>query len=126
MSKTYVSYSYSSSTGCLGSLRYGNYSGITQCINSVRKYPATERNNIVIGAAIFATIGAGLLPAALVNAMPGIVGYLFSAPIAIGCIVVVVMNLIIPAKASDRTEQENELIKLRKERKAQMAKSASE
>lgn len=90
-------------------------------INSVRKYPATERNNIVIGAAIFATIGTGLLPAALVNSMPGIVGYLFSAPIAIGCIVVVVMNLILPAKASDRTAQENELIKLRKERKAQKA-----
>lgn len=90
-------------------------------INSVRKYPASERNNIVIGTAVFATIGAGLLPVVLVNAMPGIVGYLFAAPIAIGCIVVIAMNLIVPAKDSDRTPEEVELRKLRAEQKANKA-----
>lgn len=87
-------------------------------INSVRKYPATERNNLVIGLALFATIGAGLLPATLTDAMPSILGYILAAPIAVGAVVAILMNVILPAKDSDRSPDEIETRKLAAEKKA--------
>ncbi|AKL93937.1 xanthine/uracil permease [Clostridium aceticum] len=70
--------------------------------NSIKNYPITERNNLVVGISVLATIGAGLLPAAVTNAMPGIIGYLFQASIAIGCITAVVANLVLPENTEDR------------------------
>jgi len=87
-------------------------------INSVRKYPASERNNLVIGLALFATIGAGLLPSALTSAMPPILGYIIGAPIAVGAVVAILMNVILPAKDSDRSPDEIETRKLAAEKKA--------
>lgn len=70
--------------------------------NSIHKYPTTERNNLVVGMAIFMTVGAGLLPMSIVGAMPGIISYLFQAAIAIGVITAVAANLLLPAKAEDK------------------------
>lgn len=74
--------------------------------NSIHKYPTTERNNLVVGLSIFATIGAGLLPMAIVGAMPGIISYIFQAAIAVGVITAVLLNLLIPAKVEDKISVE--------------------
>ncbi|MPW24707.1 xanthine permease [Alkalibaculum sp. M08DMB] len=73
-------------------------------INSIKRYPTTERNNLVVGIAILATIGTGLLPMTIVGVMPGIISYLFQAAIAIGCIAAIVANLVIPEQADDKVQ----------------------
>lgn len=71
-------------------------------INSIRKFPTTERNNLVVGIPILATIGTTLLPMPLVLAMPGIISYLFQAAIAIGVITAIVCNLVLRQKPEDK------------------------
>jgi NCS2 family nucleobase:cation symporter-2 len=75
--------------------------------NSIRRYPTTERNSLVVGIAILATIGTGLLPMAITGSMPGIVSYLFQAAIAIGCIAAIVANLVLPEKKEDLVVETN-------------------
>lgn len=72
--------------------------------SSIRKYPTTERNNLIVGVSILLTVGAGLLPMSMVGAMPGIVSYLFQAPIAIGVITAIILNLALPAKPEDQPQ----------------------
>lgn len=73
-------------------------------LNSIRKYPTTERNNLVVGIPILATIGTSLLPAAITGMMPGIISYLFQAAIAIGVIAAIVVNLVLREKEEDRIQ----------------------
>lgn len=71
-------------------------------LQSVQSYPLTERNNLIIGVSILATIGASLLPAPLVQSLPPLVSYLLGSAIIVGALTAIFMNLILPAKAEDQ------------------------
>lgn len=68
---------------------------------SIRSYPLTERNNLVLGIPILITIGVSLLPAALVQSMPPLLSYLFGSAICVGALTAIIVNLIVPAKKED-------------------------
>ena len=72
--------------------------------SSIQRYPKSERNNLVVGISILATIGAGLIPMDIVMGMPGLVSYMFQAPIAVGVTVAIVANLVIRAKDEDKIQ----------------------
>lgn len=69
---------------------------------SIRNYPQTERNNLILGISILATIGASLLPPQLVQGMPPLLSYLFGSSIVVGAITAIVTNLILPEKDVDK------------------------
>ncbi len=69
---------------------------------SIRNYPQTERNNLILGVSILATIGASLLPPPLVQGMPALLSYLFGSSICVGAITAIVLNLILREKESDK------------------------
>ena len=69
---------------------------------SIRNYPLSERNNLVLGITILATIGSSLLPPALVQSMPPLLSYLFGSAICVGAFTAIIVNLIMPAKAIDQ------------------------
>lgn len=71
-------------------------------LQSIRSYPLTERNNLIVGVAILTTIGASLLPAALVQSLPPLLSYLLGSAIIVGALTAIIMNLILPAKDGDQ------------------------
>ncbi|UWG99112.1 purine/pyrimidine permease [Dehalobacter sp. DCM] len=75
---------------------------VTSGLASIRSYPFTERNTLVIGTSILVTIGVSVLPPALVQSMPSLLSYLFGSAICIGALTAIIMNLILPEKASDK------------------------
>ena len=74
---------------------------------SIRNYALTERNILVIGTTVLATIGATVLPPPLVQSMPPLLSYLFSSSICIGALTAIIMNLILPAKTADHAPVAN-------------------
>ena len=74
---------------------------------SIRNYPQTERNNLILGISILATIGASLLPPQLVQGMPPLLSYLFGSSIVVGAITAIVSNLILPEKETDKVVAKN-------------------
>lgn len=68
---------------------------------SIRVYPLSERNNLVVGVSILATIGASLLPPQLVNSLPSLISYVLGSAIIVGALTAIILNLIIPAKEED-------------------------
>jgi NCS2 family nucleobase:cation symporter-2 len=69
---------------------------------SIRNYPQTERNNLILGISVLITIGTGLLPPALVQSMPPLLSYLFGSAICVGAITAIVLNLLLPEKEVDK------------------------
>jgi len=69
---------------------------------SLRAYPLTERNYLLVGVSILTTIGAGLIPMPLIMSMPPVIGYLLSSTVSIGALTAIIMNQILREKAEDR------------------------
>jgi uracil-xanthine permease len=69
---------------------------------SIRNYSLTERNTLVIGITVLATIGTTVLPAPLVQSMNPLLSYLFSSSICVGALTAIIMNLILPATEADQ------------------------
>lgn len=69
---------------------------------SIRSYPQTERNNLIVGISILATIGVSILPPPLVQSMPALLSYLFGSAICIGALTAIILNLILKEKEADR------------------------
>lgn len=74
--------------------------------SSLRSYPLTERNYIVIGTSILTTVGAGLLPMPLIMTLPPLLGYILSSTICVGALTAIIMNLILREKPEDRPADE--------------------
>lgn len=74
---------------------------------SIRNYPQSERNNLILGISILATIGASLLPPQLVQGMPPLLSYLFGSSIVVGAITAIVSNIILPEKEADKVVAKN-------------------
>nr|WP_320130925.1 solute carrier family 23 protein [uncultured Holophaga sp.] len=74
---------------------------------SLKDYPMTERNYLVIGVSILTTIGAGLLPMPLIMSLPPLLGYMLSSTICVGALTAIIMNKILPEKAEDRPVSAN-------------------
>ncbi|MGD9211044.1 MAG: solute carrier family 23 protein [Desulfobacteraceae bacterium] len=70
-------------------------------LSSISSYPYSERNNMVFGISILATIGTGLLPQPIVQSMPPLLSYLFGSAICVGALTAIIANLLIPAKKAD-------------------------
>lgn len=68
---------------------------------SIRVYPFSERNNLVVGVSILTTIGASLLPPQLVNSLPSLISYVLGSAIIVGALTAIILNLIIPEKEED-------------------------
>ncbi|NTW73097.1 MAG: hypothetical protein HGA49_12770 [Eubacteriaceae bacterium] len=63
---------------------------------SIREYPLNDRNSLVIGIPVLATIGTSMMPAALIQSMPTLISYLFGSAICVGALVAIIVNLCIP------------------------------
>ena len=70
--------------------------------SSLRSYPLTERNYLVIGISILTTIGSGLLPMPLIMSLPPLLGYMLSSTICVGALTAIFMNLVLREKPEDR------------------------
>ncbi|SHI79887.1 uracil-xanthine permease family protein [Parasporobacterium paucivorans] len=90
-------------------------------ITSIKKYPSTERNNLIVGISVMMTIGVGLLPAAMVGAMPGVLSYFFQAPIAIGSITAIILNLVLRARPEDQAPEPEKVTEVQPEEVVQAA-----
>lgn len=89
-----------------GSVIWGIYGLISIAIlmsglSSISSHPYSERNNLVFGISVLTTIGASLLPPAIVQSMPSLFSYLFGSAICVGALTAIIANLIIPAKQVD-------------------------
>jgi NCS2 family nucleobase:cation symporter-2 len=89
-----------------GSVIWGIYGYICIAImlsglSSIKRYPFTERNNLVLGTAVLTTIGASVLPASIVQSMPPLLSYLFGSAICVGALTAIFMNLLIRQKPED-------------------------
>lgn len=69
---------------------------LTSGLQAIRPYDFSDRNTFVVGIPVLAAIGTSLLPPALVNSMPDLLGYLCSSAIAVGAITAVLFNALIP------------------------------
>jgi len=69
---------------------------LTSGLRSIHKFPLTERNILIIGIPIALTLLTGMIPQAIVGAMPMFLSYLFSSSICIGAIAAIVINLVLP------------------------------
>ncbi len=90
-----------------GSVIWGIYAIIAMAVlmsglSSIAQYPYTERNNMVFGISILATVGAGLLPMPLIQSMPPLIGYLMGSSICVGAIVAIIVNKVFPETEADR------------------------
>ncbi|WP_005031419.1 uracil-xanthine permease family protein [Holophaga foetida] len=74
-------------------------------LSSLRAYPLTERNYLVIGTSILTTIGAGLIPMPLIMSLPPLLGYMLSSTICVGALTAVIMNKVLREKAEDRAAE---------------------
>lgn len=63
---------------------------------SIRQYPLNDRNSMVIGLSVLATIGASLMPPTVVAKMPLLISYLFGSAICVGAVTAIIVNLILP------------------------------
>ncbi|MHB8076423.1 uracil-xanthine permease family protein [Desulfosporosinus fructosivorans] len=63
---------------------------------SISHFKFSERNYMIIGISVLATIGASLMPPAVVAKMPLLISYLFGSSIAVGAVVAVIINLLLP------------------------------
>ena len=63
---------------------------------SIQKYPLHDHNAMVVGLSVLATIGASLLPPAVVAGMPQIFGYIMGAPIVVGALSAIILNIVLP------------------------------
>ena len=69
---------------------------LTSGLQAIRPYDFSDRNTFVVGIPVLAAIGTSLLPPALVNSMPDLLGYLCSSAIAVGAITAVLFNALLP------------------------------
>jgi uracil-xanthine permease len=65
-------------------------------LRSIHHLELNDRNILIIGIPVFITVCVSLLPQELVNSMPTLLRFLFSSSIAVGALVAVIVNLIVP------------------------------
>lgn len=88
-----------------GSVIWGIYGIISIAImlsgmSCVGKYLSSERNGMVFGISILATVGTSLLPPAIVHSLPPILAYLLGSSICIGALTAIVVNLLFKKRES--------------------------
>jgi uracil-xanthine permease len=67
-------------------------------LRSMRHIELSDRNILIIGVPVFITVCVSLLPQKMVDSMPTLLSFLFSSSIAVGALVAVIVNLIIPGE----------------------------
>lgn len=65
-------------------------------LQAIRPYELDDRNTFVVGIPVLAAIGTSLFPPAFVAGLPSLLGYFFSSAIAVGAVVAVVVNAVLP------------------------------
>lgn len=65
---------------------------------SMHHIELSDRNVLIIGIPVFITVCVSLLPQDIVDSMPTLLSFLFSSSIAVGALVAVIVNLVIPGK----------------------------
>ncbi len=67
-------------------------------LRSMHHMELSDRNILIIGVPVFITVCVSLLPQEIVNSMPTLLSFLFSSSIAVGALVAVIVNLVIPGE----------------------------
>lgn len=67
---------------------------------SIRSYPLDDRNSMVIGLSIAASIGCSIMPSAFIAMMPLLMQYIFGSAIVVGALAAIILNLVLPKSVS--------------------------
>mgnify|MGYP001254007895 FL=1 len=69
----------------------------------IKQIKLNERNMIIVGLPVFLALTVTLMPAEISSALPSFLGFFFSSGSAVGAIVAVLLNLLIPDEASKKS-----------------------
>lgn len=78
-------------------------------LRAIHPFELDDRNIILVGVPVFVTICVAILPSGIIAGMPEILSYLFSSSLAVGVLVAVIANIIIPKPKTKAAIREPEV-----------------